>query len=167
MPTDKPVLTRTAEYALRALLVLAHCGRGEPLSSSAIAQLTGAPRNYLGKTLFSLARAGLVRSRRGRAGGFQLAVPAHAITVAQIADVFAEPLAQRQCLLGTGRCNAAAPCAAHHRWLRLTSEVHEALSTTSIAGLLGNTPGDDVQNVNQPNHRPANRPATIEESNYA
>jgi cysteine desulfurase len=136
MPTDKPVLTKTAEYALRALLVLAHCGRGKPLASAAIAELTGAPTNYLGKTLFALERAGLVRSRRGRTGGYELAAPAEAITVAQIADVFAEPLAARQCLLGTGRCNAAAPCAAHHRWHRLTSEVHEALSSATIASLL-------------------------------
>ncbi|MGH7695868.1 MAG: RrF2 family transcriptional regulator, partial [Gemmatimonadaceae bacterium] len=104
MPTDKPVLTKTAEHALRALLVLAHCGRGKPLASAAIAELTGAPANYLGKTLLALARAGLVRSCRGRTGGFELAVPAEAITVARIADVFAEPLAARQCLLGTGRC---------------------------------------------------------------
>jgi len=136
MPSDKPVLSKTAEYALRALLVLAHRGRGKPLPSATIAQLTGAPTNYLSKTLFTLARAGLVRSSRGRTGGFELATSPAEITVAQIADVFAEPFAPRQCLLGTGRCNAAAPCVAHHRWMRLTSEVHGALSTTTIASLL-------------------------------
>lgn len=147
MPTEKPVLTKTAEYALRALLVLAHCGRGKPLAAATIAELTGAPPNYLGKTLFSLARAGLVRSRPGRTGGFELAVPAEAITVARIADVFAEPLAARQCLLGTGRCNAAAPCVAHHHWHRLTSSVHEALSTTTLASLLAGNERHAFQQV--------------------
>src|SRR5687767_10087942 len=104
MTSDKPVLTRTAEHALRALLVLARHGNERPLSAETIAELTGAPSNYLSKTLIALARAGLVHSTRGRSGGFVLATTPESITVANIADVFAEPSRTRQCLLGTGRC---------------------------------------------------------------
>lgn len=133
-PAD-PVLSKTADYALRALLVLARSGR--PVTAEEIAGLTGAPANYLGKTLGTMARAGLVRAARGRTGGFSLATTADAITVARIAQVFSEPRAHRQCLLGTGRCNAADPCAAHHRWKLLMAAVSEPLEATTIADLLG------------------------------
>jgi Rrf2 family protein len=133
---DRPVLSKTADYALRALLVLGRRGTGRPLPAETIAELTGTPANYLSKTLYALARDGLLRSSRGPAGGFALAVPADAITIAQIADVFAEPVPQRQCLLGTGPCNAAAPCAAHHHWKRVAIAAREPLITTTIADLL-------------------------------
>lgn len=130
-----PVLSKTADYALRALLVLARSDRA--VTADEIAGLTGAPANYLGKTLGTMARAGLVRAARGRTGGFSLAATADSITVARIAQVFSEPREHRQCLLGTGRCNAADPCGAHHRWKRLMAAVSEPLEATTIADLLG------------------------------
>ena len=146
-PGDHPVLSRTADHALRALLVLARRENGEPMPAEAIAELTGAPATYLGKTLNALAKAGLLRSMRGPTGGFALAVPADAITVARIADLFSEPPAHPRCLLGTGPCNASAPCGAHRRWKRLSAAARAPLIATTIADLLS-----DVETV---------RPSTI------
>lgn len=130
------VLTKTGDYALRALLMLAQRGVGRPLPADALAEATGAPANYMGKTLHLLARAGLVRGMRGPSGGFALAVAPEAITLARIADVFGEAPASRRCLLGTGPCNAAAPCAAHGRWMRVVTATREPLATTTLADLL-------------------------------
>ena len=130
------MLSRTAEHALRALLVLARREDAQPMPAEAIAELTGTPANYLGKTLNTLAKAGLLRCIRGPAGGFALAVPAESITVARIADVFTEPPANPRCLLGTGACDAAAPCAAHRRWKRLCAAARAPLIATTLADLL-------------------------------
>ncbi|HEX6059854.1 MAG TPA: Rrf2 family transcriptional regulator [Gemmatimonadaceae bacterium] len=130
------VLTKTGDYALRALLVLAQRGVGRPLPADALAYAIGAPTNYMGKTLHLLARAGLVRGIRGPSGGFALAVEPDTISLARIADVFGEAPASRRCLLGTGPCNAAAPCAAHGRWMRVVNATREPLATTTLADLL-------------------------------
>ena len=136
------VLSKTGDYALRALLVLARRGVGRPLSAEMLAELTGAPANYMGKTLHALARAGLVRGTRGPTGGFALVVAPEAITISRIADVFAEAPRLRRCLLGTGDCDAANPCAAHHRWTRVASATREPLTTTTLADLIADSARD-------------------------
>ena len=90
------MLTQTADHALRALLAIARHGGERPLRVDEVAELTGAPRNYLGKTLGALVKAGLLRSARGPLGGFTLAVDARAITVTRVADLFTEPRAPRR-----------------------------------------------------------------------
>lgn len=134
--TQHPVLSKTTDYALRALLVLARHGAGRPMSADAIADLTGTPPNYTSKTLYALARAGLLRSMRGPSGGFSLAVPPGTITIAQIMDVFADPPAHPRCLMGARACDAENPCAAHAHWTRVTSAAREPLNTTTVADLL-------------------------------
>ncbi|HKG90890.1 MAG TPA: Rrf2 family transcriptional regulator [Gemmatimonadaceae bacterium] len=136
-----PLLTKTADYALRALLVLARQGSGRPMPAETIAELTGTPANYLSKTLYALGKAGLLRGTRGPAGGFALAVAPETITLAAVADVFAEPAGTPRCLLGTGPCDAAAPCAAHHRWTRVARAAREPLHTTTVADLLSEDAG--------------------------
>ncbi|MHC5543555.1 RrF2 family transcriptional regulator, partial [Singulisphaera rosea] len=58
------MLSRTAEYALRAIVSLA-AYRGEPASADVIAEKTKVPRSYLNRVLQDLAAAKLVRSRPG------------------------------------------------------------------------------------------------------
>lgn len=137
------MLTQTADHALRALLAIARQGGDRPLRLEDIAVLTGAPRNYLGKTLSALVKAGLLRSARGPLGGFTLAVPAAEITVARISDLFAEPRSARRCLMADAPCNPSHPCTAHERWSALTAEARSPLHRSTIADLLfgrDNTP---------------------------
>ena len=61
------LLSQTSEYALRAVLYIAECDG--PVSVGEIAEAVGVPQNYLSKTLHQLARAGVLRSARGPAGG--------------------------------------------------------------------------------------------------
>ncbi|HSJ65677.1 MAG TPA: Rrf2 family transcriptional regulator [Gemmatimonadaceae bacterium] len=136
------MITRTAEYALRALLVLAREGPGRPVPSERIATATGMPANYTSKTLHRLAQAGLVSSTRGPAGGFTLARTADAISVADVAAIFAERPRTDRCLLGNRVCDPAIPCAAHDRWTMVKNSIQAALATTSLSDLIANTTSD-------------------------
>lgn len=135
--TGQPILSRTAEYALRALLVLARNGTDRPLPADVIAEMTGTPANYLGKTLYALMKAGILRSSRGPSGGFALATDPATLTISQIVDVFSEPIGAPRCLLGTGLCDSSRPCDAHFNWKRVTNAAREPLRTTTVADLLG------------------------------
>ena len=131
------MLSHTADYALRAILVLAREGGRRPLPAEAIAEATGAPRNYLAKTLNALAKAGLVASTRGPQGGFRLAVAPETLTLAGVIDLFDEPSPHERCLLGARPCDPAHPCAAHQRWTAITAARRAPLATTTVADLLG------------------------------
>lgn len=129
------MITRTAEYALRALLVLAREESGRCVPSERIAAATGMPANYTSKTLHRLAQSGLVSSTRGPAGGFVLARPADEISVADVAALFAERPRTNRCLLGNRLCDPASPCAAHDRWTTVRNAVQAALASTSLSDL--------------------------------
>jgi Rrf2 family protein len=77
------MFSMTTEYALRAALDLA-AHPGDPQSAKAIAEATRAPASYVARVLQTLARKGLVTSQRGRTGGYDLARPAHEITLYDI-----------------------------------------------------------------------------------
>ncbi|HYD52884.1 MAG TPA: DUF542 domain-containing protein [Gemmatimonadaceae bacterium] len=130
------MLTLTADHAVRALLTLARFGGERPLRVEEIAERTGAPRNYLGKTLNVLVKEGLLRSARGPTGGFSLAVPAAQITVSRVADLFSEARSHPRCLMGSGPCDPAHPCGAHDRWSAMTSNARSPLERTTLAELL-------------------------------
>lgn len=77
------MLSTASNYALQAMVCLAG-HPGEPLTSNRISELVGIRSEYLAKVLGTLTRAGLVRSRRGRGGGFSLARPPEQVTLLEI-----------------------------------------------------------------------------------
>ena len=130
------MLSSTSDYALRAVLVLAGDSQQRPLRADELAHATGAPRNYLGKTLNALAKAGVLRSARGPQGGFSLAIPAESLTLARVIDCFIEPRPHSQCLLGNRPCDAKNPCSAHTLWSAIREKRRDPLASTTVADLL-------------------------------
>ena len=79
------LLSRAAEVALKALPHFDPRGPEAPGREVRLLALAcGEPAPFLGKVLQKLARAGLLRSKRGRTGGFVLGRPASEITLADI-----------------------------------------------------------------------------------
>jgi Rrf2 family protein len=137
------MLSATADSALRAVLILARAHGGAPVPAHEIARMTGAPANYLAKTLNALAKAGIVTSARGPQGGFTLATAPDALTLADVVDCFEGPRPSPRCLLGAGPCDPAHPCAAHDAWTAVLHARRTPLATTTFADLLG-TPDTDA-----------------------
>ena len=129
------MLSQTSDYALRAVLVLAREYEHRSLRAEEIAGATGAPANYMSKTLNALTKAGVLKSARGPMGGFSLAIDPRILTIARVVDCFERRKPQTRCILGTGPCDAANPCAAHHRWTAINGARRAPLSV-SIASLL-------------------------------
>jgi Rrf2 family protein len=83
------MLSRQASHALKALLELA----GDPSRWRSTQQLAAAqqlPEPMLEQLLLRLRRAGLLVARRGRLGGYRLAHPAAAISLAAVLDGLGE-----------------------------------------------------------------------------
>jgi Rrf2 family protein len=139
------MISHTSDYAIRAVLTLASTP-DRPLRADQIAAATGAPRNYLGKTLNSLVKAGVLRSARGPQGGFTLAIPADRLTIARVIDCFVDPRPHTRCLLGNRPCDGTKPCAAHRTWESINNERRLPLARTTVAALLS---GNDINNPPQ------------------
>jgi Rrf2 family protein len=92
-------LSVRGEYALRALLVLGlHHGRGVVVGISEIARQQNIPQRFLEQILTDLKSAGLVQSRRGISGGYQLARDPADISLAEVVRHIEGALAPISCV---------------------------------------------------------------------
>ena len=128
------MISRTAEYALRAIVCLAD--RAEPaLTTQELARVTRVPAGYLPKVLQALGRAGLVTSQRGLHGGFALSRPPEEISVLAVINAV-DPLQRiRKCPLGIAG-HGHKLCPLHKRLDDATAMVEQAFAETTIAELL-------------------------------
>jgi Rrf2 family protein len=100
------MLSRKAKYGLKALIHLAqHAGEG-PVLIEDLAAAERIPRKFLEQILLELKKKGLLASRKGRGGGYQLGRPPGEISMAEIIRILDGPLAPVPCVSVT----AYAPC---------------------------------------------------------
>jgi len=141
------MLSRSSEYAIRALAFLA--GRGEPhwLLSRQIAEELGIPPPFLAKILRTLAEEGILESQRGRNGGFRLVRDPQALSLFEIVEPF-DRLRQRQlCVLGQRICSEETACPLHATWRSTLSSFLQALNDTTLAEVgRGEMPGGFPRN---------------------
>ena len=130
------MLSQTAEYALCAVLYLAEHADERSVRVGEMAQGLHIPHNYLSKILHRLARAGVLASTRGKAGGFQLAVPAERLRLYDVVAPFDRIDERRRCLLGRPQCSDRTACAAHTRWKDVADTVATFFRETRVADLL-------------------------------
>jgi Rrf2 family protein len=89
-------ITHKVDYGVRAMTSLAVAAArspGRPLTRATLATQDGIPPGFLEDILQALRSGGLLRSQRGSDGGWQLARPAAAITVADVIRALEGPLA--------------------------------------------------------------------------
>jgi Rrf2 family protein len=77
-------ISAKTEYAIKAMLDLALRASEGTVSIQAIAARQAIPQRYLEQVLLRLKGAGLLTSRRGAAGGYQLTKSPHEITVGAV-----------------------------------------------------------------------------------
>lgn len=86
-------LSARSEYALLALIHLARQEPGTFVSVETIAEAQGIPARFLEQIMLALRNGHYVRSAKGRLGGYCLAKPSEAITLAEVIRLFDGALA--------------------------------------------------------------------------
>jgi Rrf2 family protein len=77
-------LTSQSEYALLALLHLARSYGDDYVNTETVATAQHIPRKFLEQIFLTLKRAHYVHSAKGQHGGYRLAKPPEAITLAEV-----------------------------------------------------------------------------------
>lgn len=86
-------LSKKGEYALRAMIALARAN-GSSMTISQIAVKQKLPKKFLEQILLALKSAGLVTSRAGPKGGYELGPPSQEISVRRILEAVVEPISR-------------------------------------------------------------------------
>src|SRR5690606_25514577 len=128
-------------YALRALVALARAGRGQSRMIGEISQDQAIPKKFLEQILLELKRAGLVNSRRGRMGGYELLRAPEEITYGEVLRLIDGPIAPLPCLSKTAYrkctdCQDEGACEIRHVFERVTLATRAVLDQTSLADSL-------------------------------
>src|SRR3954453_737239 len=91
-------LSRKARYALRPLYALANDETGGPVLIADLAEGEHIPHKFLELILVGVRNAGILRSKKGKGGGYALARPPREVTLGQIIRVVDGPLAPIPCV---------------------------------------------------------------------
>jgi len=119
------VLNQATDYALRMSLFLAKKGSGDITDATAICAEERIPRRFLFKIIRDLIKMGIVKSIRGRNGGFMLGRKPEDITLYDIIEAVEGPIVLNHCLIDPSRCNKDATeyCIVHEELEKLRKEL--------------------------------------------
>ena len=127
-------LTRRGDYAVRAMLALGRAG-GARLSTPVMAGAMNIPVRFLPQVMGDLNRAGLVRSRAGRQGGYELARPPETISLLTIIEAVEGNTPRRTCILRGGPCRRAGVCEVHQVFGSAQDALRGQLAAVSLGSL--------------------------------
>jgi Rrf2 family protein len=137
-------ISARADYALRALCVLASAPELCAVKADEIAAAQGIPRTFLDGILVELRRAGMIESRRGPDGGHRLARPPYAISLADVIRVTDGPLAL---VRGQRPESHTYDGPARHLqdvWVAVRASLRSILELTTLAQVVDGTLPDNV-----------------------
>jgi FeS assembly SUF system regulator len=126
-------LSKLADYGI---VMMTHMAQHPDRQHAApeIAAQSHLPLPTASKILKALVRAGLLVSHRGVKGGYGLARPASAITVADVIVALEGPIALTACIEhGPGECEIEALCPARANWQRINDAIRHALEGITMA----------------------------------
>ena len=128
--------SRSAEYALQAMIYLAE-NEDKGLSMvSTIADTYDIPKHFLAKLVQTLTRHHLIKSYRGRNGGIKLARPSENITMLQVVNAIeGMPPEHEMCVIGLDVCSEEVACPLHNQWQHIKTLVKETLHHKTLAEL--------------------------------
>ena len=130
------MISRSSEYAIRALTYMAQQEAGAFHLAQDMARELSIPPAFLGKVLQPLVTRGILGSQRGRGGGFRLVKSAEDVSLAAIIATQENLERSRACVLGQGQCSDQNACPLHKEWRSRTDSFLEHLERTSLADLL-------------------------------
>ncbi len=128
------VPTKT-QYGIRALVHLARLP--EPSANSAeIAKAECIPSKYLEGILAQLKNAGLVRSERGKNGGYRLAKAASDIRMIDIVEALEGEVKPVGCLDDSGSCAQGGDCLPRLFWVGLKTTIDDYLASRTLRDVI-------------------------------
>lgn len=129
------MLSKTAQYALRAFAYIAAQEVVRPILAKDIARRTSVPLHYLSRILRDGVRAGLLESARGVGGGFRLSRPPARIKLIEVLSLFDDVPGRSRCPFGQPRCNDQHPCGFHEHWKPVSAAYRRMLEQTTFEGI--------------------------------
>ena len=142
--SDPPLmkLSKKAEYALRALVAMGRAHQGTNFSIQDLAKSESIPLKFLEQILLALKNGGMLRSKRGVGGGYQLVVEPANISLGEVVTLIDGPFDPIPCVNAVGKptvaceCGVLGGCALGQTLAELRDDVARWLSEQTVAHVI-------------------------------
>lgn len=129
------LITRDTDYALRALCFIAR-HRKEIVSVRELVKKLKIPKPFLRKILQILNKKRILKSYKGKGGGFLLAVPASKIFLVDLIEIFQGPLRLNECFFKKMACPNTKTCGLKKKIDNIERYVIRELNSITLTSLL-------------------------------
>ncbi len=126
-------LTTKGRYASRIMVYLASRDNSVPATKQEIGKHEGISSDYVEQIMMGLKVAQLVRSHRGRRGGFSLVRPASEITLSEVLRAVEGPICPAPCMQEA--CPRKPDCPTYPVWVKAAAALDDVFQQTRILDL--------------------------------
>ena len=131
------LITRNTDYAIRALSYIAEQGE-KIVSADQMVKCLDMPRPFLRRILQTLNKKGLLKSYKGKGGGFALTVSPGEITIIDLMKIFQGPIKLNECTFKKKVCPNIKDCPLKKKIDEIEKEVILRLKAITLESLLIN-----------------------------
>lgn len=131
------LVSTKGRYALRMMIFLAAQANEAPVSLKEVSEHEGISLKYLEQVARPLADAGLIRSARGKNGGYALSRPPEQINAGEVLRAAEGTTAPVSCLESGQGCPRADACTTIAFWRGLDQAIDDYVSGVALAELAG------------------------------
>jgi Rrf2 family protein len=137
------MFSRSAKYAVMALVELAARGGKNPVQIRELARAAGIPYPFLSKLVPPLVRAGILSSTRGKKGGVRFARPPAQVSLAQVIRAVEGDAFFQDCPFVLSPCQGKGECALSPVWDPVREKITKFLEETTLAEIAEKRGGKD------------------------
>ena len=131
------MITREADYAVRAIMFLAKTDSKVPTSSLELAKEMNIPYRFMRRIGLKLQKSGYIESRKGKGGGIKLLREPAKISVLDVLRSFDEDgFKLNECLTEGKRCVRDGECPVHRQMSKLQDMIETQLEGLTFDKLI-------------------------------
>jgi Rrf2 family protein len=132
-------ISTRGRYATRIMVLLATESARPTITKFEIAEAEAISPAYVQQILMALRMRGLVKSHRGRVGGFSTARPAEGITVGEVLAAVEGDILPAPCR-NNSHCDRVATCPSRPVWEKAAQMLDDLFASITIADMVRDRP---------------------------
>lgn len=130
-------ISAKARYGLRILFDVAlHETHARPRTIKEIADAQGISEKFISRIVVPLRERGMIKSERGKLGGFRLAQAPSDITLLAVIETLQGPISLVDCVADKAGCVRSGTCVARSVWTDVNTAVRAALRGMTLETVL-------------------------------